>query len=92
MAYGAIWLPSAIWSQFPPGAQSAITIHNNTIPLTNAMTEANMHTAFNVDVMNISNQQATGLVSPTNNQSQQVQAQKQVPGTTLQPQAPHYDV
>jgi len=42
MTYGAIQLPDALWAQLPPGSQSAITTHNNT--LGGASTQANMHT------------------------------------------------
>jgi hypothetical protein len=45
MSYGAIQLPDALWSQLPPGAQTAITTHNNTLSSGHrANTQASMHT------------------------------------------------
>ena len=75
MAYGAIQLPDALWSQLPPGAQTAITTHNNTLSSgRGATTQANMHTQMHNATQTASQtmpQQVFGAAPPVNNQVQQ---------------------
>ena len=74
MTYGAIQLPSALWESLSPGAQSAITLHNNTLNLGAITPQANnaAQAAHMMNQMSNSTQQVYGPAQ--NNQFQQVNA------------------
>ena len=87
LANGVIQLPDALWAQLPPGAQNAITTHNNTVG--GASTQANMHTLMCITAqmnrMSNATQQVFDSAPPPGNpnQYQQFNAHGQAPGTTL---------
>ena len=88
MAFGAMQLPDAIWSQLPPGAQSAITAHNGlqgSGTNTQARTmQTQMHNpaqaAHMLNQMSSATQQIYGSTTPV-----QVNTLGQTPGTLPTP-------
>jgi hypothetical protein len=90
MAYGAVLLPEALWSQLPPGAQTAITTHNNTLNPGSSTTQVHSHTqypqnaaqvAHMMNQMSGATQIAFGVPPPATPQFQQVNAHGQDTGT-----------
>ena len=65
MAYGKVQIPAALWLQIPPGAQSAITAHNNSV--THGSTSNSNQSNENTQVLNATQvAQMMGLIPLTN--------------------------